>query len=82
MTALWSGAPFFVENIIKVTQGKQLEVLTDLTLSLREELDKSCERELTITNLLETSAKREEGLLAVCNALVDSLVDPNQGERS
>lgn len=63
---LWSGAPFFVENIIKATQGQTLQLISDLTIAIRAEQDKS--------------KAREEATLVVINRVLDAITEPGGGE--
>lgn len=80
LTALWSWAPFAVENVLKVTQGKALdsqtkmleaqersiEVVTDLVIELRAELDRSSERDAL-------SESRDHALLGICERIYAAL---------
>lgn len=62
---LWSGAPFFVENIIKASQGQTLQLISDLIVAIRAEQD--------------NSKTREETALAVLTRVADA-IDAGGGE--
>jgi len=51
-TILWSGVPFMVENLLKSTSAKQMNVLTELVVAIHAELDRSSERDETVHALL------------------------------
>lgn len=66
ITFLWSGVPFFVENLLKSQNAAQMTLLTDLIVAIKEELDQSAERD-------EASAERDRALLSFCNRILDRL---------
>jgi len=72
-TVLWSGVPFMVENLLKSTSAKAMQLLTELVISIKEELDRSSERD-------KESAQRDESLLRVVNAMLERLVDKKGGD--
>lgn len=69
-----------MKRLLELNQ-QQLETLTDLTTSLKEELDRAREREQQHTQLLRDSAVREEATLAVLHR-VSEAIDAGGGDHT
>lgn len=77
-TILWSGVPFMVENLLKSTSARQMIALTQLTLSIREEVKLSRTRDddlaklaLSIREEVDRSTERDGTLHALLTRLLE-----------
>lgn len=73
MTVLWSVVPFMVENAMKYQQARQMDALTELTVAIKDELDRGRTRDEQAAQRDELAAHRDETLISLVETTLDVL---------
>lgn len=68
---LGSGVPYFVENLLKSQTQEQMELLTELVVAIKQELDQSKQRD-------EASGERDAVLISLCSQTASVLTAVKQ----